>query len=913
MMILKPDVSDPNCPEGPLWRQFLDGELEEERLSALALHLDACAGCARVMGAVSERTPLLECLGVVAAPGLDLESLAMLARVAQSGEEGAGKTRGSRLGRDDVPRIPGLVALVEVGQGGMGTVYRAREADLDREVAVKLLDTGGRLSAQLRERSAREAQALARLHHPNVVRIYRSGEAEGVPYLVMEWVPGGTLQESLERELPRPREAAELVRDLANAVAAAHAVGIIHRDLKPANVLLAPGGELAAPRVPKLADFGLARPEHGADQGLTESGVVLGTPCYMAPEQTGLGQALGEVGPATDIHGLGAILYALLTGRAPYGGRSNWESLMLAAGGRPLPLSILRGQLPRDLRTIVEKCLQPVPQRRYRAAAELADDLGRFLDGRPILARPVSTVERLWKWSRRRPALALLTLLMALAIVTGIAGTAYHQARLARAVDELTDSNSRLTRARNELVVSQASTTAALGQASTTRDQLREALGSLTNDVVQRMVQRGSALNESDRSFLRNVRDRYLKWPLDPDPISSRLFRARGLRRIAEIFTSVDQNEDARICLEAAMGDYDACLELETDRLRARQLRQECLGPLDQLWVVFLRTERHDAGEAVVRRMIAEYETLDRENPSQKNPLSYPYISLGVMLNGQKRTAEAAPWFARGLELLDQERRNEPDNAGNWLSLMGAMFNVATSMGHAGLSQEAQSRFQAVLDLAREGVERFPASHDFVNLQRLALTGLVAAHFARDRPAEAGPYVEQERQVCLSALERWPDDPRFRDGLIDAAIESFEVYLARGCPENAEPALRQGILLAEETVKAEPASFDRSRNLLRVLRPHARMLAAAGRPHEAIVAYERLATTALPWIQIPGRTTEVQSFLKPGIVRQAELLSSLGDHAEAARILEKWLEHVTPEERTWLSERLVREQRAARE
>lgn len=255
----------------------------------------------------------------------------------------------------------------------------ARDTALDRMVAVKVLWSFGPLSDAARARATRESLMLARLNHPNVITIYGTGgTAEGVPYLVMELVAGQSLQQRIDAEPLPPREAARIVRDLARGLSEVHALGIVHRDLKPDNVLLArtagPGGDL-----PKLADFGLARPDDAA-ANLTQADAIAGTPSFMAAEQTGLDPTLGDVGPATDIHGLGAVLYAAVVGRAPYEAKTPGESLGLAARGEPTGLPILTARCPPDLRTIVEKCLWPDPVQRYRAPGDLADDLERFLN-----------------------------------------------------------------------------------------------------------------------------------------------------------------------------------------------------------------------------------------------------------------------------------------------------------------------------------------------------------------------------------------------------------------------------------------------------------------------------------------------------------------------------------------------------
>ena len=303
------------------------------------------------------------------------------------------------LQEDAFPSIPGYEVEAILGRGGMGVVFKARHLRLNRTVAIKTLLGGGSAGPRERERFQREAETVAALRHPNVVQLYDVGEEEGRPYFTMEFVDGGSLALKLAGSPQPARPSADLVSTLADAVHAAHRGGIVHRDLKPGNVLLAADG------TPKISDFGLARRLEGG-AALTLSGVLVGTPSYMAPEQA-LGRA-AAVGPATDVYALGAILYELLTGRPPFRAATGAETVQQVISQEPAPPSRLNAQVPRNLETICLKCLHKEPARRYSSAEELADDLRRFGEGRPIQARRVGWSERTWRWSRRNPTVAAL-------------------------------------------------------------------------------------------------------------------------------------------------------------------------------------------------------------------------------------------------------------------------------------------------------------------------------------------------------------------------------------------------------------------------------------------------------------------------------------------------------------------------
>jgi WD40 repeat protein/serine/threonine protein kinase len=298
-----------------------------------------------------------------------------------------------------------------IAQGGMGIVYRARQKKLGRIVALKMILAGQLASDDEVRRFYQEAEAAAQLDHPGIVPIFEVGEVEGHHYFSMGYVEGGSLDARIKEKGPLPpREAAELVRQVAEAVAYANQQGIIHRDLKPGNVLL------DKCRQPKVTDFGLAKQVRGMSH-LTLAGQVLGTPSYMPPEQAA--GDMKQVGPAADIYSTGAILYCLLTGRPPFQAANVLDTLKQVREQEPVSPRQLNGAVSRDLETICLKCLQKEPGKRYGSALVLAEDLRRYLAGEPIQARPVGRAERFWRWCRRNPMVAALTAGIALSLILG--------------------------------------------------------------------------------------------------------------------------------------------------------------------------------------------------------------------------------------------------------------------------------------------------------------------------------------------------------------------------------------------------------------------------------------------------------------------------------------------------------------
>jgi serine/threonine protein kinase len=367
---------------------------------------------------------------------------------------------------------PGYEILGELGRGGMGVVYKARQVRLDRLVALKMILAGGHAGAAELARFRAEAQAIARLRHPNVVQVYEVGEHEGLPFFSLEYVEGGSLADRLDGTPQPAPAAAALVETLARAVHAAHEQAVVHRDLKPANILLRQKSEIGNPNPgaravseleisglgfpsdlgfrisgldPFITDFGLAK-RLGDATGQTATGAILGTPSYMAPEQAGGGGK--AAGPAADIYALGAILYELLTGRPPFKAATPLDTVLQVVNEDPVPPSRLNSRVPRDLETVAAKCLQKEPAKRYGSALELADDLARFLAGEPVRARAVGPWERAVKWARRRPAVAALIAVCAAAVLGFLGVVLAYNARLQRSNAELQDALERAGRER---------------------------------------------------------------------------------------------------------------------------------------------------------------------------------------------------------------------------------------------------------------------------------------------------------------------------------------------------------------------------------------------------------------------------------------------------------------------------------
>src|SRR5262245_18366825 len=424
------------------------GRLVEADLARVSAHLGECAGCCRRIGELADADPLVDRLRESASSGEDTPISSEQRRRAVRALRRVQAARDPERSRDPEPESSSPAApkqvgdyetLEEVGRGGMGVVYKAWHRGLHRLAALKMVLAGEFASPAQERRFRLEAELAARVQHPNIVHVYEVGSYQGRPFLAMEWVEGGSLADRLDGKPWPPDEAAWLLETLARAVHVAHDEGVVHRDLKPANILLQKGhnggrtqdqgessrsGFTADPESrlrPKITDFGLARPTEGGTI-LTQSGFLVGTPGYMAPEQASGGRAL--VGPATDIYALGVILYQLLTGRLPFQADSTLEVLRAVTSDEPVRPRRLQPRLPRDLEAVTLHCLEKEPTRRYPSALALAEDLQRFREGKPVVARPVGVAARLARACRRRPLVALLRGLLMASLFGGLAGVA---------------------------------------------------------------------------------------------------------------------------------------------------------------------------------------------------------------------------------------------------------------------------------------------------------------------------------------------------------------------------------------------------------------------------------------------------------------------------------------------------------
>ena len=860
------------CPDQATLEKLLDDRLPAAERAAVFAHLEHCPSCAfrqeitlpwnlghlagRKQVGAATHAALSElgarCPEVEIAPGLD-------------------------AAEPPSPPIPGLVDFEPVARGGMGIVFKARDMLLDRPVAEKVLSRSWHISADDRSRAEREALLLARLDHPNIVRILFAGTADGLPYLVMEWVAGKTLWSRIKQGTLPAREAARIGRDLARALEALHLIGIVHRDIKPENVLLAPGLNPADPCTPKLADFGLARPDDPAGH-LTQVSAVMGTPSYMAPEQTGLDPRLGPVGPLTDLHGIGGTLLAMLTGSPPYEGPTAADTLRRSVMGTTQSLRHLMPGVPADLRTIVEKCLEREPPRRYASARDLADELDRFLSHRPIHARRPSLPERVAKWARRKPLAAGASLAALAGGVIAIAGAAYHVVELERANVQITAS----------------------------RDLARDFLGELTDASADRIIASRPPLADADRAYLLGIRDRFRQWPLEPDAEDGLRYQMRGAQRIAEIFEQLRQEDDAlesRRMMLATIGEMDergiADADIESHRLDTLKSERRLLGRLGRV------TEAEDA----CRRLIAAL----AGKTGNEVELAQTKLELAASL-AQRGEVDAGNRLLReGLAAMAATRAAAPNDPAILNAGQIALFNASHQAFSTGRLDDQEAFIRDFRTLSEAAWERFPESRSLfgeVMMPGMAVEADIALRQGRFDEAVA---IARRRGTLAADLAATSPDLAavFLGRQVDAAIQTYDILASQGRGLESAADLDQAERIATRFYDAEPALFGRTQLLVNVLSCRTGLLQNSGDVAGAILLNRRIFDLLAPWQEGHADSADITQRMIAVSHSIAGQASGLADHDGAAAILDEAVAIAPDASRGDLLIRLARERKAS--
>ncbi len=665
----------------------------------------------------------------------------------------------------------------------MGIVYRARQLKPSRLVALKMILEGRFASPHDLLRFENEAEAVAALDHPNVVPILEVGQVEGLHYFTMPLLTGGSLAEAQRRVAGDLRLIAEMLSQIAGAVHHAHQRGILHRDLKPANILLDDAGR------PHITDFGLAKRAQGGT-GLTQQGAVMGSPGYMAPEL-----AAGDPGlvtTAADVYGLGSILYALLTGRAPFVGRSFHETITRVQTEPPEPPSRLNRGVPAPLEIICLKCLEKDPARRYRSAAAMADDLRRWLAGEPIMARPVPTTVRAWLWIRRHPSQAALALALVLALVVGAAMSTClwlraeaslrderHSGQLLRiSVENLDRSNRELEKAR--------------------------------------LLERDARLRAQERFglALRAVQDT-IEGPGDTSIL--RLTDAHGsregvLKRIIELYKRLQASLEGDPTPEARA-------ELATSYARLGRLTAEvgsaniAIASLDKSIEI-----RH------------ELSAREPDDPWRRSQEALSLTERGLMERRFHRNEAAMRSYQEALAILDPLARDYPETARFQSQLSWCLGNFGATQSDAGDPHAALRSHLRVLQIREGLVSRDAANTDYRAERAWGRTDIAGCLRDLNRFGEAVAMLELARKEFEEVHRERPNDANMTLWMVDFLNALADGLQAQGEYDRMSSASNRACQLAEGLVRAHPESSRYARALVVNLLNHSMRLLAAKLP-----------------------------------------------------------------------------------
>ncbi len=720
----------------------------------------------------------------------------------------------------DTPRRFGRFELHrELGRGAYGVVFLAYDPRLRRQVALKLPRPEVLVTAEMRARFKREAHAAAALDHPNLVPVYDAGEEGPISYIASAYCPGPTLADWLrDRDEPvPPRLAARIVLPLARAIAHAHARGVLHRDLKPGNVILEPLPAGAATEsapdgmryVPRVTDFGLARlSAAGPDAAAaTQTGEILGTPSYMSPEQAD--GRVGTIGPTTDVYGLGAILYALLTGRPPFQSHSPLDTMLLLRTEEPIAPSRLRPRLPLDLETVCLKCLQKDSSRRYRGAGELAEDLERCLAGESIRARATPGWERALKWARRHPAPAALIVVTAAAVATVIAVVLIANTRLQKQIQSTETRRIEAQRNLEEAETQRQKAVANLHKARDAVDRMVIHVGEVRlggNNLPQSWAVRRDLFEDAVRYY----EDLALQTGDDPD---LRLSAGRARRLLGFTLSGLAQKDKAEQLLHTAL---EQLTSLATAYPNRPAYLHELASCQFELAAVFWETGRLAEALELAHQARKLQEALVAADPARDDArynLAQIFNLLGMIFQAKQDASQSEKFFRDGLAVLDPVLKRVPPDDG--FLRREAIFNnnLAEILAQNGRSAEAEPFLLKNRAYWEDLAARFPS--DFDHRSKLALTyrNLAQLYLSCGRTSDAELAFRRVADLRLRLTNEVVEQPHHRNQLGDVLRQLSSLAAGRGDRLEACRLIDQAIRNHQLTVKLSSTTSDHLRSL----------------------------------------------------------------------------------------------------
>ncbi|MFK8110880.1 MAG: protein kinase [Rubripirellula sp.] len=699
------------CPNPETLEALIDGSLQEDESgqpddSKLLLgHIEQCEQCQQAIEAMlgqSEQSTL----------GVDLQSTPSLHWDDEQCQRIANHVRDAvdLDGTNDLTlpcQLGDYELLEKIGSGGMGLVYRARQSSLNRIVALKVIGRGRFAGSKLVDRFLHEAESAAMLDHPGIVPVHDVGEALGRVFYVMSYVSGETLFEAMADGPLKSKAAAECVRTIADAIKYAHGQGIIHRDLKPSNILLDEAGH------PKVADFGLAK-QIESEANLTVTGQVIGTPSYMPPEQARTDTA--EITVQSDVYSLGAILFHLLTGRPPYVAVEPVHVLHQLLHDDPISPRQLNPTIPRDLETITLKCLAKQPNGRYASAADLGDELERYLQGRPILARPMGLTGRMWRWCRRNRMVAAMSAMLVLLMITSTIVSGYLGLLAKSRADDLVVSNEALTTAEASATKSAAE---ARQQADLATEQAGSALRLLESMLfdLQAPYKLDAAAQEERRSLLTSVLQELENLP------SGRLNENRIMRCRAHALLGLADTT-------SQVGDENGVSAATV----SGELYQQAIDLLDELW----------------RR--------EPDQPRHLAELGLAYVQCGITYADDHQWAAAKEMYFSALPLCQEAAERSAYDLESTLVLAKAETGCGEALDFTGDRQAGLAYHQKSHKRLFELAKKHPVHRGISDTRCWVCQNLTDSHVRMGNIDRAQLYSDEFIEVAADLARQYPFD-----------------------------------------------------------------------------------------------------------------------------------------------------------
>jgi serine/threonine-protein kinase len=621
---------------------------------------------------------------------------------------------------------------------------------LDRSVALKIVSVETRVDPEGLLRFRSEAEAAARLQHPNIVQVYEVGEQSGLPYFAQEFVNGGSLAQKLGGTPLPAGQAALILHTLARAMDFAHERGIVHRDLKPANVLLTADG------VPKVADFGLAK-RLDKEFGQTRLGVILGTPSYMAPEQAeGRTQ---QISPLTDVYALGALLYEMLTGRPPFRGATTLETVQQVLFNEVVTPTRLQPKVPRDLETICLKCLRKEPSNRYASAGMLADDLRRFLEHRPITARRIGWWERAGKWARRQPAAAALILVSGLAAATLAIGGYRYQRDLERHNQELQKANLAISRERDTVAQQR-------DRADSNLRLARDAVDKTVTKIASNPLLKQANFHQLRHGLLESMvpfYEQFVKQRQHDSELEAE--RGRALASLAYLRNEMGEKEKASSDYEQLRAIF---AQLTAGYPAVGQYRLELARSHDELGLLLRQLGKRADAETTLREALKIMTLLAQDFPAvplYRQKLAASHVDLANLLRELGKQGDAETAFRDALKIQAQLAQDFPTVAQYRGDLAGSQNNLGLLLSDLGKWGEAENAYRDALKIQSLLAQELTAQPEC----RLELAktqnnlGLLLRALGKGAEAEAAFREAVNTQAHLA--QDLPDVPEYRFGL----------------------------------------------------------------------------------------------------------------------------------------------------